>query len=727
MALARASSWDRAAGGIIVVLALAAGLLTTGAPDARAATAPPWRFRSVEATFAVSEVQTPYDLACPSGYRPVWGGVVDGNINIRRYKEYLNLDANAYHVGLVNRVAGTHNVKIRVNCVWAADLGTIEKVTFNFPRHPSAGYGGGYVNCSLGYEVLSGGAEWSGSHLDRYLSYSAPVLDDGGRPVAWYAAGYNPTAGTELTVEAYCIEASYLAAAYATVEISSPSTGYNATAGVTATCAAGYRILTGGTYPWENPPTPAEYHGWGWIYGPTSPTQWRADAILPYQEQIRSVAICIPASAPSVTITQAPAELAKDRSGQISWTSSDQTGESLTAKCQLDGAPFNCPASGSYGYFGLDDGYHVFSLAVTNESGRSATAYTDWDIDATAPIVTGHAPAPTIGIGASLTITFSEQIAGAAKAIAVHGQETDTDVAGTVTRLSPIAVRWTPDHLLIPGETYRVSLTDAIRDVAGNRLIPTFFDIRAATTVQNSSPALVKTWDRDARPIATNDMSIVSRTKGSAASLTFTAIAGQVVSVYGIRLPIGGFADIHLDGVKKATPSFYAPTATRARVYASPPLSAGQHTVSVRPLGTAPAASSGTWVALDNLTVGAAVRQESSLRQTFARVSTTKASGGSYDVVTHVTDSDAAPAFSARFVGDGVKVYATKTPAAGKARVFIDGVLTRTVNLYAASAVFKALVYSTTLPQGAHRIRVEPVGTATGSGSAIGLDYLTVQ
>jgi hypothetical protein len=234
--------------------------------------------------------------------------------------------------------------------------------------------------------------------------------------------------------------------------------------------------------------------------------------------------------------------------------------------------------------------------------------------------------------------------------------------------------------------------------------------------VENTNAALQRYWDVDNKTIASGGAYIVSNLSGSRAELTFTATAGQTASVYGIRMPDGGNADVYLDGVKKGTLSFYAATAARVRVYLSGSLTAGAHTISIRPLGTKPAASTNTWVAVDNVAIGTTVKQESALKQSFRPVSSASAFGGSYETMTQAPAADPTPArFQLALVGTGVKVYATKTPASGRARVYVDGALKSTINLNSASTVYKALVYSTTFAPGLHGIRIEAVGTTTGT------------
>jgi hypothetical protein len=58
--------------------------------------------------------------------------------------------------------------------------------------------------------------------------------------------------------------------------------------------------------------------------------------------------------------------------------------------------------------------------------------------------------------------------------------------------------------------------------------------------------------------------------------------------------------------------------------------------------------------------------------------------------------------------------------------VTVDGVVKATIDLYSPSTVYKALVYSGTIPLGQHLIRVEAVGTSTGANSSINVDRITI-
>ncbi|MBI5233073.1 MAG: hypothetical protein HY880_01825, partial [Deltaproteobacteria bacterium] len=70
------------------------------------------------------------------------------------------------------------------------------------------------------------------------------------------------------------------------------------------------------------------------------------------------------------------------------------------------------------------------------------------------------------------------------------------------------------------------------------------------------------------------------------------------------------------------------------------------------------------------------------------------------------------------FTGKGVKWYATKAKVLGKAKVYIDGALQTTVDLYNATSQAQQVVYTKTWPiSGSHTIVVEVTGTKNASAT----------
>ena len=710
---------------MVSLVLVAAGLLTTAAPVAAVRNLP-WRFvqvTSVATGISYQETEG-WALQCPAGYTPVSGGVIEISnpaADIERLLEYPNPAAGTFHIMVYNGWEGT-NVTVAATCVWLEDVGDITTVWGEFARNGS-GRAGGYTWCPEGMTVLSGGTDWNGTNTARQINFSTVVGDANGHGGGWYAAGYSPTSGDKLNVELRCVADGLVGGEY--FEADDSPTQPSGTA--TAQCASGYRLLTGGAIP-SGTLNPGVFQGRTEISGPLDYRRWKVHGYIDnVGGTLRAFGLCVPASTASVTFTQTPPSLSMDRTGSITFTATDTAGETLALSCFRDGNPVGCASGNPVNYFNLVDGIHFFTVNVKNQSGFNQSFQHIWTVDATAPLRTGNTPTPASLTG-PMTITFSEPVTGvSASSITVHAETANVNIAGTVTRPTTSTATWKPNTRLVPGETYRVSFSSAIQDLAGNPLVPTFFTVRTATTIENTSTiALERFWDRDALAAASGGSYITSRLSGSVAKLTFTAAAGQTVSIYGIRMASGGYADIYLDGVKKATPSFYAATTGRARVYLSPALTAGSHTVEIRPTGAKPASSTDTWVSVDNVQVGATVKQETTLTQTFRQVSHASAYGGSYDQVVQRSPDTTPALYRLAFVGTGVKVYATKSSSSGSVRIYVDNVLKATVNLNAASTTYKALVYSTTFALGSHNLRIEAVGTATGNSSSVNLDRITI-
>jgi hypothetical protein len=125
------------------------------------------------------------------------------------------------------------------------------------------------------------------------------------------------------------------------------------------------------------------------------------------------------------------------------------------------------------------------------------------------------------------------------------------------------------------------------------------------------------------------------------------------------------------------------------------------------------------------------VTQEDSTKvsETFHRIASTSASGGSYDSVGHTTkgDNGGRPYYRATFRGTHVTIYGTRSAGSGKAAVYIDNAKRATITLNSTTSAYRSLLWgSPTLSDKQHTIRIEVVGTSSGSKSAVGIDYLAV-
>lgn len=382
----------------------------------------------------------------------------------------------------------------------------------------------------------------------------------------------------------------------------------------------------------------------------------------------------------------------------------------------------------------LTNGTYYWRVKALNFSGGvlAISGIRSFTVDSTRPGAS-ISPASAAPITASFTATFSEPVTGVSGAtfvVTVAG--TSTALPGTVTVLSPTQARFTPASLLVPGQTYTISLSTAITDLVGNPLLFSAVNVRTSTTVQNDSPAIRETWGRWSTSSASGGAMKMSRTGSTKLTFTFT---GTDVAFIGYQGPSGGYASVYLDGaLQTSSLSFYSSSSRYKRtLWSKAGLAVGQHRLEIVPRGTKPSASKGTWVYVDAFTVGGVTAQENAATvvDRFRRISSSSASGGSYDRTSHVKATGRSGAsLTLQFKGTGVSWYGTKGTSSGKAYVYIDSVYKGSVDLYYSSTRYKQRIWtSATLTNGVHTLKILVYGTRrTGAtGYDVSFDYFTVK
>jgi hypothetical protein len=722
----------------LAVLLLPLPLLAV-APAPAHASATPWAFAEIatgQAAIAAGAIGSAV-ATCPDGYFPVGGGFSNYYDDyFERVSEYR--ENQTWKVTVHSKSGSTIWLQVSANCILVSNL-NLTYVSDSFYRNATTGLGGGTVRCPTGWEAISGGMEWSATGVTRRVDLSSPTSDGGG----WYAAGYSPDANTYLYVEAWCAPTADLGVSAPMV--TARDTSINNYFELDQVCPAGTRQLSGGAFLSAanyDFPNPAQYRGFTYYSLPIKPDTWRSTTNVNVSgngaTRVTNVVWCVPASITQYSFAQAPpARPAKSTSTTATFqlNATNPAGEPMTSTCQLDyqGTFQPCPLNSPFEYQNLYDGGHTLRMEVHSASGTVYPQY-QWDVDTTAP--QAYKPPAEHPIVGPITVTFTEPVVGVTTStMRVRATGTTALLPGSITLSSNVyhqtVAAWTPSAPFVPGETYEVLLGSGITDVSGNALVPTTLSSRTALVVQNTSPALRSLWDRDTTTAANGGGFIVANQPGSLATWLFNATAGQTAVLHGTRLATGGYAEVWLDGVKKATITNYASVTTwKVKLYTSPALTAGKHSLEVRVLGTKPTASKGTYVALDDLTVGTTVLQETSSVQRFRRAASSSASEGSYDGVTYATSGDTGggPSWFLTFKGTGVRLYVTKSSGFGSSRVYIDGVLKATVSLNTSSTTaYKQQVYAITgLSNARHSVRFIPVGTASGTYSYVNVDYLTV-
>jgi hypothetical protein len=397
-----------------------AGLVAVAAPPApagAAAHAAPWRFTSVSLVSSIGGYGTAdglkgWVLQCPAGYTAVSGGIVDGQsiATVHRLLEYPNPADGTYHVLAKNQSSVATSIKLTASCVWLDDVGTMTTVRGEFARN-SSGFASGIVRCPAGTTVFSGGVDWSNTSPNRWIFYSTPITDGTTRGTGWYVAGSSDVSGV-LGIELRCVSSSLLSGEYAEADDATRQNGPSAPTATAVCNTSGYRLLTGGAGPPDPPTSGGSYHGFSSVSGSIDFWQWRVSGYLPQQTDVlRSLALCVPASAVSVTFTQTPPALSNARSGSIQFTAADAAGEAMSVQCTLDGVDASC-SSGTVNYGPLADGPHYFAVVVRNQSGSARTFAHSWTIDATAPVANVVQPSTPLKKATMFNVTWGGSDAG---------------------------------------------------------------------------------------------------------------------------------------------------------------------------------------------------------------------------------------------------------------------------------------------------------------------------
>ncbi|HEY3414852.1 MAG TPA: Ig-like domain-containing protein [Armatimonadota bacterium] len=383
----------------------------------------------------------------------------------------------------------------------------------------------------------------------------------------------------------------------------------------------------------------------------------------------------------------------------------------------------------------LANGTYYWRVRALNASGATvATSSTlHFTVDSSRPSVT-IGPASAASITTAFTATFSEAVKWVNSTnfkVTIAG--TSTAVAGTIVVLSPTQARFTPSAILVPGQTYNVTLSSSITDTGGNPLLPYSANIRTSTTVQENSPVVREGWGRWTTASASGGSMKLSRKVSSTLTYTF---AGTSVALVGYRGTQGGYASVYLDGVlQTGSLSFYASSSKyKATLWSKGGLAAGLHTLRVVPKGTKPAASKGTWVYVDAFIVnGTTTVQDNGVGvvDRFRRVSTASASGSAYDQTDFLAATGrSGPALSFQFKGTAISWYGTKGAASGKAYVYIDGSRKATIDLYRSATAYKQRLWtSAPLSNAVHTIKIVVVGSkrSTAKGYDVSFDSFAIK
>ena len=207
---------------------------------------------------------------------------------------------------------------------------------------------------------------------------------------------------------------------------------------------------------------------------------------------------------------------------------------------------------------------------------------------------------------------------------------------------------------------------------------------------------------------------------GATASFAFK---GKTVTWYTVMGPSQGKASVWIDGHAKGTFDQYAPSMSFKVARSFRHLARGDHTIAIRVLGLegAPGATD-TQVVVDAIEAGGKVIWSPELRFAWGRAKNAAASRG--DVA--VSDLARTTATLA-FYGTGIDWHTVQGPHQGRAQIYVDGALLKTVDNF-ASAPATADRTIGGLALGVHELRIVVLGQARPAalGTQVSIDAFTV-
>ncbi|HEU4355542.1 MAG TPA: glycoside hydrolase family 25 protein [Actinomycetota bacterium] len=275
---------------------------------------------------------------------------------------------------------------------------------------------------------------------------------------------------------------------------------------------------------------------------------------------------------------------------------------------------------------------------------------------------------------------------------------------------------------LIPGATYRAAVdplgVEPVIDRSGNPAGTTAIDFSAPTELEQDSPAVRSSWrtvqDRDAR----GGSYVTERSAGAAARFTFS---GRSVTWYTIRGPAQGSAAVSIDGERLGAFDQHARRTTFAVGRSFDGLPEGLHTISIRALGEG--SGKDTLVAVDGFGVGKERFWTPELALTWGMRRAAKASAGSY----RASDGRGA-AVELTFLGTGVTWTTVRGPDQGRAEIFVDDTLVRTVDNYARERSFNVARVVSGLTRDEHELRIVVLAEARprADGALVSVDGFSV-
>ena len=282
-----------------------------------------------------------------------------------------------------------------------------------------------------------------------------------------------------------------------------------------------------------------------------------------------------------------------------------------------------------------------------------------------------------------------------------------------------------PLEPFVLGETYEAVVNPAVAPVlvvdrSANPVPTSTQGFATPTEVEEDSPAITYTWRTTSTARAKGGRYSVEHRAGATASFAF---AGGSVTWYTAVGPDRGKAAVSIDGVRRGTFDGFAARADFGVQRTFDRLGPGSHTITIRVLGRARASATDTQVVVDAFRAGGKLVSNPDLRATWGTVGRGGASGGS------LGSSDLARSSAAvTFLGTGIDWFTYRGTDQGRAEVYVDGLLVRTIDNYAPGPTFDVARSITGLPEGVHTLRIVVLATArpAATGALVSIDRFSI-
>ena len=356
--------------------------------------------------------------------------------------------------------------------------------------------------------------------------------------------------------------------------------------------------------------------------------------------------------------------------------------------------------------------------------------------DTVAPIATIATPSGVVG---PVTVSFDEIVRGVSdESLSLRLSSSGVPVDATITCASKageqvncatgklVVAVLEPDEPLVPGQSYQVVVNPAgtvspIVDRGGNPAATVQADFAAPTQVEQASPAIRYGWHTASSKDAFGRSYVTDHRVGRHGVVRVHGQDRHVVHGHGA----GAGQSV---GVDRRSSRRGRSTSTRPRRrsrWRGPSgtwRAANTRSRSARSAPKGAKTATDTQVAVDAIEAGGKVVWSPALAFGWGKAKNAAASGG--DVA--VSDLPGSAATFA-FYGTGVDWQTARGPHQGRAQIFVDGALRKTVDNYAGNpAVVVRSITGLTL--GMHELRIVVLGEArpAADGTQISIDTFTV-